>query len=60
MIPVDQLPSLALFARVVHHRSFSGAAREAGLAKSAVSRRIAELETVLRVRLLHRTTGPCR
>jgi DNA-binding transcriptional LysR family regulator len=56
MIPVDQFASLALFARVVHHRSFSGAAREAGLAKSAVSRRIAELETALRVRLLHRTT----
>lgn len=56
MIPVDQVASLALFARVVHHRSFSAAAREAGLAKSAVSRRIAELEQTLRVRLLHRTT----
>jgi DNA-binding transcriptional LysR family regulator len=56
MIPVDQVASLALFARVVHHRSFSAAAREAGLAKSAVSRRIAELEEALRVRLLHRTT----
>jgi DNA-binding transcriptional LysR family regulator len=56
MIPIDQITSLALFARVVQHRSFSAAAREAGLAKSAVSRRIAELEAVLRVRLLHRTT----
>ena len=56
MIPIDQVSSLALFARVVHHRSFSAAAREAGLAKSAVSRRIAELESVLRVTLLHRTT----
>ena len=56
MIPVDQVASLALFARVVHHRSFSAAAREAGLAKSAVSRRIAGLERVLGVRLLHRTT----
>ena len=56
MIPVDQIASLALFARVVHHRSFSAAAREAGLAKSAVSRRIAELERTLGVRLLHRTT----
>lgn len=56
MIPVDQVASLALFARVVHHRSFSAAAREAGLAKSAVSRRIAELERSLRVRLLHRTS----
>ena len=56
MIPVNQVASLALFARVVHHRSFSAAAREAGLAKSAVSRRIAELEQALGVRLLHRTT----
>jgi DNA-binding transcriptional LysR family regulator len=56
MIPIDQVGSLALFARVVHHGSFSAAAREAGLAKSAVSRRIAELEQGLRVRLLHRTT----
>ena len=56
MIPVDQVASLALFARVVHHRSFSAAAREAGMAKSAVSRRVAELEAALRVRLLHRTT----
>jgi DNA-binding transcriptional LysR family regulator len=56
MIPIDQVTSLALFARVVHHGSFSAAAREVGLAKSAVSRRIAELEEVLRVRLLQRTT----
>jgi DNA-binding transcriptional LysR family regulator len=56
MIPIDQVTSLALFARVVQHGSFSAAAREAGLAKSAVSRRIAELEEVLRVRLLQRTT----
>jgi len=56
MLPLDQVASLALFARVVRHRSFSAAAREAGLAKSAVSRRISELEQALRVRLLHRTT----
>ncbi len=56
MTPVEQVGSLALFARVVQHRSFSAAAREVGLAKSAVSRRIAELERTLGVRLLHRTT----
>jgi DNA-binding transcriptional LysR family regulator len=56
MIPMDQIASLALFARVVQHRSFSAAAREAGLAKSAVSRRIAQLEQTLGVRLLQRTT----
>jgi DNA-binding transcriptional LysR family regulator len=56
VLPLDQYPSLVLFAQVVQHRSFSAAAREAGIAKSAVSRRIAELERSLRVRLLHRTT----
>src|SRR5260221_8283306 len=44
MLALDDLPSLALLARVIHHRSFSAAAREAGIAKSAVSRRIARLE----------------
>lgn len=56
MIPLDDYPSLALFARVVHHRSFSAAAREAGIAKSAVSRRVAQLERTLGVALLHRST----
>jgi DNA-binding transcriptional LysR family regulator len=56
MISLDTYPSLALFARVVHHRSFSAAAREAGIAKSAVSRRVAQLEKALGVRLLQRST----
>lgn len=56
MLALDDLQSLALFARVVQHRSFSGAAREAGIAKSAVSRRVAHLEAVLGVRLLLRST----
>lgn len=47
---------MVLFAEVVQHRSFSEAARRAGLAKSAVSRRIALLEDRLGVRLLTRTT----
>lgn len=55
-VTLDDLPSLALFAGVVERRSFSAAAREAGIAKSAVSRRIAELERKLGVRLLQRTT----
>lgn len=56
MLSLDHYPSLVLFAQVVQHRSFSAAAREAGIAKSAVSRRIAELERALGVRLLQRTT----
>lgn len=56
MTSLDELVSLALFARVVHHRSISAAAREAGLAKSAVSRRVAQLEQRLGVRLLQRST----
>jgi DNA-binding transcriptional LysR family regulator len=56
LLPLDQYPSLVLFAQVVQHRSFSAAAREAGIAKSAVSRRIAELERSLKIRLLQRTT----
>jgi len=56
MLALDDYPSLALFARVVHHRSFSAAAREAGIAKSAVSRRVARLEQTLGVPLLRRST----
>lgn len=53
---LEDYASYALFARVVHHRSFSAAAREAGIAKSAVSRRISALEAGLGVRLLQRST----
>lgn len=56
MTPLDQYASLALFSRVVQLRSFSAAAREAGIAKSAVSRRIGRLEDALGVRLLTRST----
>src|SRR4051794_40008634 len=52
----DDLPSMALFAEVVRARSFSAAARKTGIAKSAVSKRIAQLEARLGVRLLLRTT----
>jgi DNA-binding transcriptional LysR family regulator len=56
VLTLDDYPSLALYARVVDLRSFSAAAREAGIAKSAVSRRVAGLEEALGVRLLARTT----
>jgi len=54
--PLEDLASMALFAQVVQRRSFTAAAREAGLAKSAVSKRISALEERLGVRLLTRTT----
>ena len=54
--PLEDLVSMALFASVVQHRSFSAAARELGLVKSAVSKRVSLLEDRLGVRLLMRTT----
>lgn len=53
---VEQLTSLAIFARVVEERSFTRAARSLGLSKSVVSARVATLEERLGLRLLHRTT----
>jgi DNA-binding transcriptional LysR family regulator len=54
--PLEGLVSMALFARVVQARSFSAAARDLGLVKSAVSKRVSLLEERLGVRLLTRTT----
>ncbi len=54
--PLEDLASMALFAEVARRRSFSAVARDAGLAKSAVSKRIARLEERLGVRLMTRTT----
>ncbi|HMY16060.1 MAG TPA: LysR family transcriptional regulator [Polyangium sp.] len=53
---LDDVVSMAVFARVVQAGSFTGAAAMLGLSKSVVSTRISELETRLGVRLLHRTT----
>jgi DNA-binding transcriptional LysR family regulator len=53
---LERLVDLALFARVVEGRSFTAAAALSGIAKSAVSRRIALLEGRLGVQLLRRTT----
>ncbi len=57
---LDSLPDMAVFARVVAAGSFSAAARGLGLTPSAVSRQVARLEGVLRVRLLERTTRQLR
>jgi len=50
------LPDVTVFATVVRARGFSAAARQLGLAPSAVSRRIKRLEERLGTRLLMRTT----
>lgn len=57
---MQDLNDLALFAAVVVHGSFSAAARALGLPKSRVSRRVAELEQQLGVRLLQRSTRVVR
>lgn len=53
MTPFD---GMAVFARVVEAGSFTRAAEELGLTKSAVSEQVRRLETRLGVRLLDRTT----
>lgn len=50
------LNEISVFARVVEAGSFSEAARQLGLPKSTVSRKVAALEELLGVRLLQRTT----
>lgn len=50
------LNDILIFTRVVEARSFTAAARGLGMPKSNVSRRVAQLEDRLGVRLLQRTT----
>src|SRR2546421_33461 len=52
-VPFQQLQA---FLAVARHRSFSGAAREFGISRSAVSQAVRQLEEQLRVVLLARTT----
>ncbi|MBV8050459.1 MAG: LysR family transcriptional regulator [Acidobacteriaceae bacterium] len=54
------LNSLIIFARVAEANSFSEAARRLKMPTSTVSRRIAELETQLGVRLIERSTRNLR
>src|SRR5438445_10147314 len=49
-------PQLQAFLTVARYRSFSGAARELGVSRSAVSHTVRQLEEHLRVVLLARTT----
>ncbi len=53
---LDDLQSMAAFARVVETGSFSAAARALDTTTSSISKRIARLEERLQVRLLVRTT----
>ncbi|MDQ2187268.1 LysR family transcriptional regulator [Alcaligenaceae bacterium A4P071] len=50
------LPSLAWFARIAQHRSFTRAAEEMGVSRAALSQNLKALERQLGVRLLYRTT----
>lgn len=54
------LNDLLYFAAVVRHRGFSAAARATGIEKTRLSRRVAELEKRLGVRLLQRSTRSIR
>jgi DNA-binding transcriptional LysR family regulator len=53
---MDRFENMSTFIRVVESGSISGAADRLGVAKSAVSRRLKELEGHLGVELFHRTT----
>ena len=53
---MDDLNDLFLFSQVVAHNGFSGAAHALGMVPSRISRRIAQLEERLGVRLVQRST----
>lgn len=53
---MDKLASMRAFTKVVQHGSFSEAARELRLSRSAVSKYVIDLEQELGVQLLNRTT----
>jgi DNA-binding transcriptional LysR family regulator len=50
------LPSLAWFAQIARHRSFTRAAGEMGVSRAALSQKLKALEKQLGVKLLYRTT----
>ena len=57
---MTDLNSLMIFAKVVEAKSFSEAARLLKMPTSTVSRRVADLEDELGVRLLERSTRSLR
>ena len=57
---MTDLNSLVIFAKVVEVKSFSEAARRLKMPTSTVSRRVADLEEELGVRLIERSTRTLR
>jgi DNA-binding transcriptional LysR family regulator len=57
---MDRFESLKVFATVVEAGSFSAAARRLGTPLATVSRKVSELEALLKVRLLNRSTRQVR
>ena len=53
---MKHLQSMQVFVAVVENQGFAPAALQLGVSKSAVSKRISQLEDYLGVRLLHRST----
>lgn len=53
---IDRLRQMAIFAKVIDHGSFRGAARELRLSPSVVSHHISQLEENLGVALIYRST----
>lgn len=53
---MPDLNAMVLFAKVVQAKGYSQAARESGIPKSTISRKISQLESELNVRLLQRNT----
>ena len=57
---MDRLDAMATFLAVVDTGSFSAASRKLRVPVTTVSRRVADLETHLRTKLLQRTTRKSR
>ena len=53
---MDRLESMSALVSVARAGGFSAASRELGIPLATLSRRVAELESALGVRLLHRST----
>ncbi len=53
---IDRLRQMAIFAKTIDHGSFRGAARELRLSPSVVSHHVSQLEDILGVALIYRTT----